>query len=681
MRCCSRSRIPFACSLAALVLATAPLAAQQVADEALVGQLARLLQDADARRFDPAFLRELLRHAEPGVRRQAALAAGRIGDGAAVDLLVPVLADTVEQVAASAAFALGLLRDAGSIQPLVAAVRADQRPAVQAEAATAITRVGGDAAATALRQILQAGAAAPLASPAVTAALLDAWRLGERAPVEDVVPYTESAEFAARWRALYTLGRVRRGITASALLLALDDQDPLVQTVAARGVNRALVDSARLDSRAIGERLRPLLDIRDATLRITALRSLATLGDSALAPAVTPLLGDADLGVVVQAETTLGALGGAAALAALRPRLTHATFAVRRQAVIAVAQAGRGADAADVAVFAALATDPDWRWRAAAAEAYGAAGLRVPLQGLLDDADGRVVAAALAALGRVALPEDSALGARARELIRHADPVVRSVAAGLIGRAPAEADVDVLVAAYRAAGADPLPDARLAAVDALGAIAQASAAGRVAVAARFLGAVPRPDDYLVYRAGVERIAGARDVWGPPGPIATGRGEAEYRDAARRWLVPALLGAAAPRVIIETDRGAMVVELLPAEAPLTVAAFLELVDRRYFDGQRWHRVVPAFVVQGGDPRGDGWGGPGFAQRDEVNPTRYATGSMGMALSGPDTGGSQFFITHGSQPHLDGAYTLFGRVVEGRGVLSLLTQGDRIRSIHR
>src|SRR2546430_11021500 len=97
--------------------------------------------------------------------------------------------------------------------------------------------------------------------------------------------------------------------------------------------------------------------------------------------------------------------------------------------------------------------------------------------------------------------------------------------------------------------------------------------------------------------------------------------------------------------------------------------------------RSHRVVPNFVVQDGDPRGDGWGGPGFVLRDEMNPVRYDVGTMGMALSGPDTGGSQFFITHSPQPHLDGGYTVFGRLVSGFTVLSAIAQGDRIRSIHR
>jgi len=97
---------------------------------------------------------------------------------------------------------------------------------------------------------------------------------------------------------------------------------------------------------------------------------------------------------------------------------------------------------------------------------------------------------------------------------------------------------------------------------------------------------------------------------------------------------------------------------------------------FFDGLPFHRVVPEFVVQGGDPRGDGTGGPGWEVRDEINLLRYARGTLGMALSGPDTGGSQFFVTLSPQPHLDGGYTAFGRVAAGLEVLDRIEQWDRI-----
>jgi len=174
---------------------------------------------------------------------------------------------------------------------------------------------------------------------------------------------------------------------------------------------------------------------------------------------------------------------------------------------------------------------------------------------------------------------------------------------------------------------------------------------------------------------------ARRHWGGVAPVETGRSSEDYRDVVRSVQLPALEGGALPRVTIETDRGNLVLVLYAGDAPLTVQNFLRLVDRRYFDGSRWHRVVPAFVIQDGDPRGDGNGGPGWAIRDEINRRRYDRGAVGMALSGPDTGGSQFFVTHSPQPHLDGGYTVFGLLVQGSDVLDQTVQGDRIRRITR
>jgi cyclophilin family peptidyl-prolyl cis-trans isomerase len=123
----------------------------------------------------------------------------------------------------------------------------------------------------------------------------------------------------------------------------------------------------------------------------------------------------------------------------------------------------------------------------------------------------------------------------------------------------------------------------------------------------------------------------------------------------------------------------VLELTPDQAPLTVISFLSLAERGYFNNSRWHRVVPNFVLQDGEPRGDGSGNPGYTIRDEINRLRYERGSLGMALSGPNTGGSQFFITHSPQPHLDGGYTIFGRVVEGMNIADSVTLDDPIISI--
>ena len=105
-------------------------------------------------------------------------------------------------------------------------------------------------------------------------------------------------------------------------------------------------------------------------------------------------------------------------------------------------------------------------------------------------------------------------------------------------------------------------------------------------------------------------------------------------------------------------------------------FLSLARSGYYRNTRFHRVVPNFVAQDGDPRDDGNGGPGYSIRDEMNRQRYERGAVGMALSGPDTGGSQYFLTHSPQPHLDGHYTIFARLVTGYDVLDRIVQGDLI-----
>ena len=131
--------------------------------------------------------------------------------------------------------------------------------------------------------------------------------------------------------------------------------------------------------------------------------------------------------------------------------------------------------------------------------------------------------------------------------------------------------------------------------------------------------------------------------------------------------------------VQTSRGEMILDLHPHEAPITVWNFATLADQGYFGQLRMHRVVPDFVVQDGDPRGDGMGGPGWAIPDEINSLHYQAGVVGMALSGPDTGGSQWFITLSPQPHLDDGYTIFGDVIRGMEVAASLLPGDRILSV--
>ena len=136
-----------------------------------------------------------------------------------------------------------------------------------------------------------------------------------------------------------------------------------------------------------------------------------------------------------------------------------------------------------------------------------------------------------------------------------------------------------------------------------------------------------------------------------------------------------------RVTMETNRGTIELELYPKYAPVTVNNFVFLANEGFYDGVTFHRVINNFVIQGGDPTGTGRGGPGYQFQDETigNPLKHETGVISMANAGPNTNGSQFFITHSPQPHLDGKHTVFGKVVSGMDVVNSIRQGDVMKKV--
>jgi len=136
-----------------------------------------------------------------------------------------------------------------------------------------------------------------------------------------------------------------------------------------------------------------------------------------------------------------------------------------------------------------------------------------------------------------------------------------------------------------------------------------------------------------------------------------------------------------RIIVKTDKGDIEGVLYPSKAPVTVTNFLNLAKRGYYDGLKFHRVIPDFMIQGGDPTGTGSGGPGYRFEDECTPElkHDKPGIFSMANAGPGTNGSQFFITHVATPHLNGKHTVFGSVTKGQDMVDAVAQGDTIKSI--
>ncbi len=684
MRDSFQSRIRFACST--LLLSLLPLlhSTAVAQDEAVVNQLANVLAAQDARRFDGPALTEAANYPDPLVRSHAALAMGRIGDTTALPILLDLLADEDSVVQEDAAFALGLLGSPRALAPLreralQAAGAFQESNAV--EAVTAIAMIGGVEAGAIIEEVIRqslSGISSGNVRPQALRAVGEAWRLAEGAPVATLIQVAETGEGEVRRRAIYALGRMRAPDAGSVLLGAARDDDPDIREWAVRALTAAFADTSGLRRSAVGPIVARATQDEDAGVRINALRSLATFEDSSLVGAALDRLSDSETNVRIEALAAVGRLGSVRERQVLLDHADDRLFAVSRQALLSLSRIDR-LEALREAALSVTNIDPFRRM--AGAEALGVIGGDTALtwlEMLLDDRDGRVVARAFAELAR----RDSVWAVEvAPELATHPDPVVRAVAVGQLARNPLPSYLDVLVTSYDIGRGDPIPDARIAVVEALGGIASLGAMQEFVIEDQFLRQNPTCDDYLVRRAAEEHLPVAARRWGPALPLVTGRDIGDYRDIARRLLLPAARSQDLPSLVIETDRGDLVVTLYAADAPLTVNAILELVDRGYFDGGRWHRVVPNFVIQDGDPRGDGWGGPGFSVRDEVNRRRYVSGAVGMALSGPDTGGSQFFITHAPQPHLDGTYTVFGTVDTGMEIVNRIVMGDGIRTIRR
>lgn len=642
-----------------------------------IDEVAALVRLEDRREFDSTTFARVAAAPHPELRRRSALALGRIRNGRGRHLLLNLLADPDSSVSATAAFSLGQVGDTTVLPALASRLSAPTSPpTLVAEAAAALGKLGTHRARDTLASFLNNARADDRSRPAVGEALLAIPRTprGDLAPV---IRWTGSADPELRWRAAYALSR-RADPAAMAVLLQLAaDPDARVRAFALRGLTAALADSAGIGAAQAAAVLRQAVSDSDRAVQANALRALGTHRDSATVALLARHVGHPDAWLRVSAAESLRRLGaeaGAAAPALASAASTAGPAALRSAALLALSSV---APSQAVAVAATFARAPDWRPRVAAARAYATTGpaARPELAALFRDPDSRVAAAALASAVDAAGDSLAQLRSQLIGALASDDVGVRSAALSGLAKLGEPATLPLLVDAYARAQSDKENDAALAAVDAIGALQRRAGIGANAFFARF----PRSRDALIRdRAAREFGRVAEEAWGTPHPVETGRSDADYRSLVERWIMRAPQGSQ-PRARIITDSGTIELELFAADAPLTVDNFARLAGSHFFDGQEWPRVVANFVVQGGDPKGDTSGGPGYAIRDEINRNRYTRGTLGMALSGPDTGGSQWFITHSAQPHLDGGYTVFGRVLSGIEVVDKIAVGDRIQRI--
>jgi len=440
--------------------------------------------------------------------------------------------------------------------------------------------------------------------------------------------------------------------------------DPLCRALAARGLG-ALKDPTALPA------LTELSRDREELVVVYALRALALVGDPAGRPAVAALLRSEQVNVQVEALKALAALPPDPGLrAAVAERVGHEVPVVRAAALAALSHFDRQDFAL---VLSGLDPDRVWMVRAALATALGDTGDEVSvglLATLLKDPDPRVVAAALGGLRK-------AKGADALDTLRHAleqeDYGVRAAAVEALGTLKVPGQSPALLAAWKRGLSDPDLEARLGVVTALS--EQKDAAATAA-----LTEIATGDPARAVR--LQAAAALRALGQPapePGEEAVQRPALDYRLAMAPYDPAPGLPLYTPRLLLHTRQGVIEIHLNVVEAPLASAVYLDLARRGFFNGLTFHRVVPGFVIQGGDPRGDGTGGPGFTLRDEVGQRPYARGTVGIALAGKDTGGSQLFIALSPQPHLDGTYPVLGWVAAGMDVADRIQPGDVIERV--
>lgn len=686
------------------------LASRDPARDGDVRKEAAILAAEDRRCFAPdLFL--YLNDADPLIRERSALAAGRIGDARAIDPLAALLADESASVRSMAAFALGEIEDSTAADPLAWRLRsgAERESTVRAAMLEAIGKLG------AKRQAPLAVAAMEDASAEVrVAGCLAAWRLGSPSAVPSLLALTRDADSTVRYASVYALVRMI-GTPASgrtpvpgaialpdglveparaALMGAAGSADAETRLIAARGLGRFRNDA--VDTALLGA-----LEDRDWRVRVEAARALAAAATPAAQPTATDvagtltrLLSDPSPNARIVALEGLGAAGDReAALVSLRAFLARNDIHPREREVASLSIAARlredapdsvAARAERVTLARSLSIAPQWTLRAAA----------VAVLDGIDDAD------AVSLRERLASDEPriakEALAPRLRDLVTACaagtplldcvrgvldrsltapDPVLRSITLDALASMredvrhplPDDAWIALLTDAWKRAAGDRENDVRLTITGLLEPVARD---GRARAILDDAAAAP---DLPLRRAALAVIARADSVApGPVPPLDRPRTEEDYADIVTWAREP-------HAVTIETEHGTATVELHADRAPLTCWNFVHLAESGFFDNGRWHRIVPDFVVQDGCPRGDGYGGPGYQIRCEINTLRYETGAVGMALSGKDTGGSQFFVTQSPQPHLDGRYTVFGKVIAGGDVLDRLIQGDAIVSI--
>jgi cyclophilin family peptidyl-prolyl cis-trans isomerase/HEAT repeat protein len=646
-----------------------------------VAEEARILALEDRREYSPELVATWVKHPNPLHRLRIALALGRIGPHSFIDTdddheldenelhagvaeLTTLVTDSDRRVREMAAFALGEIGDQKSAETLLR-LTADSDFGVAAEAVEALAKLGTDPMgkdqltrylwmtdakwpeglrARAVRFLFRfnddrasAAAMEALAATSETVRQEAAFALSRRAyaPARAQLELLLSdPNVLTRAYAAAALGRIADGASMNRLVEALGDEHPWVRTNAAAAMSRT--GFAARGSRSSLHVLRILAASKDPDPGVRA-NVIDLLG---LYPEFIDirlrLLDVLKNGTQVERELAAGAI--AKHYTPDAEMFKELDGDLSPWAIVRVLEATATLPHGP-AMRARYASSPDPLVRAAVLGA---------IQDNQVDAEVEIIRANLT---------DPDVIVRTNALDRYTHVTID----------PADVWLAVFETAEQRERTTPMNDARLAAI-------QGFATWDRPRRTAFLRGLLSDTDPVVRRVAsdliVEKAHAPRPAYTPL-PIT--RPQSEYEEIVRWSRAP-------HTATIHMTRGKIELALTTQDAPMTTWNFAQLAKKKFFDNTSFMRVVPNFVIQGGDPRNDMNGGPGYAIRDEINLQKYTRGAVGMALSGPDTGGSQFFITHSPQPHLDGGYTIFGRVYDGmNAVVDQTERGDRVLTI--
>jgi len=586
----------------------------------------------------------------PLTRRRALEAVGRIQEPADAARVIPALKDPNREVVREAIFALGQMDNPDAVPALL-----DARPGAPAEDVAMIAEALG--------------------------------KIGGNAVIEPLTDMVRDFNARVRAAAALALARTKDPTAAATLMLSVHDPDPSVRW-------RAIYAMEKQDAtpRACAT-IEGFLDDEDARVRAAAARTLGKLSCQSATKGLIHRLRDDDIHVVINTERALGELKARDAVRPLGDLLmSHKSFHVRAAAAEAIEKIGDkgGRDALmqgllDPSVLVrthsvrALAVclgersemfvdearrDGSRLVRAEAIECYGRAGITNRTRELAEiangDKDPMMRAAAVRALGQI---KDSAIPPLLPSLLRDPDFTVVAAAVDAIGEHEYRDAIPVLMETYDAHDEREFVDVQLEVVRVLGEM------GAVEAESLLVDAASNPD-YRVRAAAVESLTKLGAT--PPTIVTDRQWREEHFDPSRRKQLAPPSGL--HHAVIATGHGDIEVELFGDDAIQTVAMFIDLAKKHFYKGLTVHRVVPNFVIQGGDPRGDGNGDAGFTVPAEVSRHHFDEGYLGIADAGKDTGSCQWFITLSPQPHLDGRYTIFGRVTRGMNVVWEMDRGD-------